>query len=63
MAVKRRFLNERSGTMFNSTRPKLAAFQDDRLCVTARIAGRPEEWPAEAELAALVPRDCYQSLY
>jgi hypothetical protein len=59
MAVKRQFLNERSGTMFNSKRPNLTAFQGDQVCVTARIAIRPEEWLAEAELAVLVPRDCF----
>jgi hypothetical protein len=59
MAVKRRFLNERSGTMFNSNRPKLTVLQSDPGCVTARIASRLEEWPAEAEPAVLVPRDCF----
>jgi hypothetical protein len=59
VAVKRRFLNERSGTIFNSNQPNLTAFQGDQVCVTARIASRPEEWPAEAELAVLVPRDCF----
>jgi hypothetical protein len=59
MAVKHRFLNERSGTMFNSNRPKLTAFQGDQGCVTARIASRLEEWPAETEPAVLVPRDCF----
>lgn len=34
MAVKRRFLNERSGTMFNSNRPKLTVLQSDQGCVT-----------------------------
>jgi hypothetical protein len=29
MAVKHRFLNERSGTMFNSNRPKLTVLQSD----------------------------------
>jgi hypothetical protein len=46
MAVKHRFLNERSGTMFNSNRPKLTVLQSDQGCVTARIASRLEEWSA-----------------
>jgi len=45
--------------MFNSKRPNLTAFQGDHGYVTARIANRLEEWPAEAEPAVLVPRDCF----
>jgi hypothetical protein len=43
MAVKRHFLNERRGTMFNLNRPKLTVSQGDHDCMTARIASRPEE--------------------
>jgi hypothetical protein len=45
--------------MFNSKRPNLTAFQGDQVCVTARIASRPEEWLAEAEPAALMLRDYF----
>jgi hypothetical protein len=45
--------------MFNSKRPKLTVLQSDQGCVTARIASRLEEWPAEAEPAVSVPRDCF----